>query len=131
MGHGPRRLDASIHEHREGRIDMPYYLQRFKFGSASMKALIAKPKNRRDAAKKIIEAHGGKLHEYFLAFGGYDVVLIAEYPDNATATAISLTVGASGAFTGGETTPLITMDEAVKAMTKAGKAKAAYKPPTK
>ncbi len=110
---------------------MPFYLQRFKFAANSMKALVAKPKNRRDAAKKIIEAHGGKLHEYFLAFGEYDVVLIAEYPDNAAATAISLTVGASGAFSGGETTPLITMEDAVKAMTRAGKAKAAYKPPTK
>jgi uncharacterized protein with GYD domain len=110
---------------------MPFYLQRFKFATASMKALIAKPKNRRDAAKKIIEAHGGKLHEYYLAFGEYDVVLVAEYPDNAAATAISLTVGASGAFSGGETTPLITMEEAVKAMSRAGKAKAAYKPPTK
>ena len=110
---------------------MPFYLQRFKYAANSMKALVAKPKNRRDAAKKLIEAHGGKLHEYYLQFGAYDVVLIAEYPDNATATAISLTVGASGAFSGGETTPLITMEEAVKAMTKAGKAKAAYKPPTK
>src|SRR5262245_40891301 len=100
---------------------MPFYLQQFKYSAASMKALIAKPKNRRDVAKKIIEAHGGKLHEYFLAFGEYDVVLIAEYPDNAAATAVSLTVGASGGFGGGLTMPLITMDEAVKAMTRAGK----------
>ena len=110
---------------------MPFYMQRFKFASNSMKALIAKPKNRRDAAKKIIEAHGGKLHDYYLQFGEYDVLVIAEYPDNAAATAISMTVGASGAFSAGETTPLITMEEAVKAMTRAGKAKAAYKPPTK
>ncbi|MEJ0068666.1 MAG: GYD domain-containing protein [Pseudomonadota bacterium] len=102
---------------------MPYYLQRFKFGSASMKALIAKPKNRPRRRQEDHRSHGGKLHEYFLAFGAFDVVLIAEYPDNAAATAISLTVGASGAFTGGETTPLITMDEAVKAMTRPARPK--------
>jgi uncharacterized protein with GYD domain len=108
---------------------MPYYLQRFKFAPASMKALVTTPKNRREVANKIIEAHGGKLRDYFLAFGEYDVLVIAEFPDNASACAVSLTVGASGAFSGGETTPLMTMDEAVKAMEQAAKVKSAYQPP--
>ena len=109
---------------------MPFYMQRFKYGANAMKALVAKPNNRRDVAKQIVEAHGGKLREYYLAFGAYDVLMIAEYPDNAAATAVSLTVGASGAFSGGETTPLVTMEEAVGAMKRANKAKGAYKPPT-
>jgi len=109
---------------------MPFYMQRFKYGANSMKALVDKPNDRRDSAKRIVEAHGGKLRDYFLAFGEYDVLLIAEYPDNAAATAVSMTVGASGAFAGGETTPLITMDEAVAAMKRANKAKGAYKSPT-
>lgn len=109
---------------------MPFYMQRFKFGANSMKALVDKPNDRRDSAKRLIEAHGGKLRDYFLAFGDYDVLLIAEYPDNAAATAVSMTVGASGAFAGGETTPLVTMDEAVAAMKRANKAKGSYNPPT-
>ena len=109
---------------------MPYYMQRFKYGANSMKALVGKPADRRDAAKRVVEAHGGKLREYFLSFGEYDVLVIAEYPDNAAATAVSMSVGASGGFAGGETTPLITMDEAVAAMKRANKAKGAYKPPT-
>ena len=109
---------------------MPFYMQRFKYGANAMKALVGKPNNRRDAAKRMIEAHGGKLREYYLAFGEYDVLLIAEYPDNAAATAVSMTVGASGAFSGGETTPLITMEEAVAAMKRSNKAKGSYKAPT-
>jgi uncharacterized protein with GYD domain len=109
---------------------MPFYMQRFKFAPNSMKALVDKPNDRRDSAKRMVEAHGGKLRDYFLAFGEYDVLLIAEYPDNAAATAVSMTVGASAAFSGGETTPLITMEEAVAAMKRANKAKGAYKPPT-
>jgi uncharacterized protein with GYD domain len=109
---------------------MPFYMQRFKYGANSMKALVSKPHDRRDAAKRVIEAHGGKLREYFLSFGEYDVLVIAEYPDNAVATAVSMSVGASGGFSGGETTPLITMEEAVTAMKRANKAKGAYKAPS-
>ena len=109
---------------------MPFYMQRFKFGANSMKALVDKPNDRRDSAKRVIEAHGGKLRDYSLAFGEYDVLVIAEYPDNAAATAVSMTVGATGAFSGGATTPLITMEEAVVAMKRANKAKGVYKPPT-
>lgn len=109
---------------------MPFYMQRFKYGANSLKALVDKPNDRRESAKRIVEAHGGKLREYFLAFGEYDVLVIAEYPDHAAATAVSMTVGASGAFSGGETTPLVTMEEAVAAMKRANKAKGVYKPPT-
>lgn len=109
---------------------MPFYMQRFKFAASSLKALVDKPNDRRDAAKRLIEAHGGKLRDYFLSFGEYDVLVIAEYPDNASATAASMTVGATNAFSGGATTPLMTMEEAVVAMKKANKAKGAYKPPT-
>ena len=56
---------------------MPFYMQRFKYGANSMKALVDKPNDRRDSAKRVIEAHGGKLREYFLSFGEYDVLVIA------------------------------------------------------
>lgn len=53
--------------------------------------------SRRDLVKNITEAAGGKLEAFYYTFGEDDVIVIAELPDNATAAAVSLNVGASGA----------------------------------
>jgi len=63
----------------------------------------------------------------YYAFGEYDVVLIMEIPDNVTATAFSLAVAASGSLKSFKTTPLMTAEEAMDAMKKAGEA--GYHPP--
>ena len=52
-----------------------------------------------------------------LAFGDTDVYVIVDLPDAATATALSLTVGASGAVRC-TTTPLITAEEVDEAAKK-------------
>ena len=50
-----------------------------------------------------------------------------EAPDNASAAAVAMAVGASGALSESETTVLLDMDEAQEAMRKA--AGATYRPP--
>jgi uncharacterized protein with GYD domain len=40
-------------------------------------------------------AAGGRLEAFYLAFGEHDCVLLADLPDNASATAFSLTVSKS------------------------------------
>jgi uncharacterized protein with GYD domain len=65
---------------------------------------------RRDAVKQMVEKAGGKLHSFYFSFGQSDVVGIAEFPDTATAAAVSLAVNAAGAAAL-KTTPLITPEE--------------------
>ncbi len=108
---------------------MPYYLFSGRYSQASMKALVAKPQDRRDDAKKALSAVGGKLHHMFFAFGQDDVIALIEAPDDTAYTAAMLAIGASGAMSGGATTRLITMEEAVAAMKMANKSAKAYKPP--
>ncbi len=50
-----------------------------------------------------------------------------EMSDNTTATALSMAVSASGAFSSYKTTPLMTIEEGIEAMKKAGGA--GYQPP--
>ena len=108
---------------------MAYYLLTFGFTSETTKGLVQKPEDRRATAAEALEALGCKLHDYFFSFGKYDAVVIIEGPDNATAAAVSMLIGSSGAFSHVETTPLITMEEAVKAMKKAKKVTGSYRPP--
>lgn len=65
-------------------------------------------------------AMGGKLHGMWFTFGEYDIVALAEMPNAMTAAAFAMAIGSTGAMSSYRTTPLLTMDEAVEAMKKAG-----------
>ena len=82
--------------------------------------MIANPQDRSAAVGTVIERMGGKLESFYYAFGEYDVVVIAEMPDNVGMAALSMAISASGVLNSFKTTVLLTMDEAVEAMRKAG-----------
>jgi uncharacterized protein with GYD domain len=75
----------------------------------------------------VIERLGGRLESAYLSFGDYDVVVIAEMPDHASAAAFSLATSAGGALKAIKTTPLLSIEEGLEAMRKA--AGAGYHPP--
>jgi uncharacterized protein with GYD domain len=106
---------------------MAYYMGQAAYTAEALAALIRNPQNRREVVKETIEKLGGRLEGLWFAFGEYDVVLIMEIPDNVTATAFSLAVAASGSLKDFKTTPLMTAEEAMDAMKKAGEA--GYRPP--
>jgi uncharacterized protein with GYD domain len=108
---------------------MPLYLGRFCYSSDSIKAMVSSPQDRSAAAREVAESLGAKLTGFWFAFGTHDGIFIAEAPDNATAAALAMTIGATGALSDIETTVLLDMDEAQEAMRKA--AAATYRPPGK
>jgi uncharacterized protein with GYD domain len=106
---------------------MPLYLGRFSYTSDAMRALLDQPQDRSAAAREVAESLGGKLLGFWFAFGEFDGVFLMEAPDNASAAALAMAVGAGGALSDVETTVLLDMDEAQDAMRKA--AAATYRPP--
>lgn len=66
------------------------------------------PQDREAAGRATVEAVGGALHQFFFAFGSEDTVAIVELPDDQAMAACSLAMGASGTFSGGSTTKLMT-----------------------
>ena len=108
---------------------MSYYLARAKISQSAMHALVERPEDRFVTMTKLLKGVGGRLHYYFFAFGEYDIVLIFELPDNMTASALSMVLTSSGSVTEVDTTVLLTMEEAIGAMEKAGKAVGVYNPP--
>jgi uncharacterized protein with GYD domain len=107
---------------------MPIYLHQVSYTSEAWRALIAQPQDRLAAVRAPIEKLGGKLIEGWFAFGEYDVVAITEMPDNVSAAAIAIAFAAGGACKGLRTTPLLTQQEALSAMKKAGES--GYRPIT-
>lgn len=99
---------------------MAFYLVQASYSVPATAAMVKNPQDRATAVRPLIESAGGKLHGLWLAFGEFDVVAIVEMPDNVTAAAFSMAIGASGGMSAYRTTPLLTMAEATKAMKKAG-----------
>ncbi len=77
-----------------------------KEGAAARAAFIA----------QLLESVGGSLESFYFAFGGDDVVLIVDMPDNKTAMAVAATVSSSDAISAFETVPLMTTQEVDAAM---------------
>jgi uncharacterized protein with GYD domain len=77
---------------------MPRYLIRSSYTAEGARGLLREGgSSRREASRRLIERLGGRVEAFYYAFGEDDVYIIAEYPDNATAAAVSLAVGSSGA----------------------------------
>lgn len=98
---------------------MPHYLVQVAYNENAWQALIKNPHNRIEAVRPAIESLGGKIKEGYFAFGDYDAILIAEMPDNVTASAMSIAFAGGGACRTVKTTPLISTAEAVEALKKA------------
>lgn len=107
---------------------MPRYLVQASYSSEGAAALINNPVDRAASIRQLIESVGGKLDTFDFAFGDYDVVIVCELPGNVTMAALSMAVSASGVVKTLNTTPLISVDDGMEAMQRAGRV--GYQPPT-
>ncbi len=89
--------------------------------------MLRKPQNRLRSVQAAVKKLGGSIEGGWLSFGDYDYAIVCRLPNNVSAAAFSLAVGAGGAVKGGKTTPLLTFEEGIKAMRQAGKS--SYRPP--
>jgi uncharacterized protein with GYD domain len=105
---------------------MPQYMLQVSYSREGWQALIAQPQNRVEAVKQAVEKLGGKIVSAWFAFGDHDVVLITEMPDNVSAAGLAIAFAGGGALKSVHTTPLLSADEALAAMKKAGES--GYKP---
>ena len=96
---------------------MPKYLIQASYAGEGLKGLLKEGgTSRRETVSKVIEGMGGKLETFYYAFGDFDVIGIADMPDNVSTLAFSLAVNSSGGINA-KTIVLITpeeIDEATK-----------------
>jgi uncharacterized protein with GYD domain len=104
---------------------MPKYLFEGKYTAEGAKGLMRDGgTGRRAALEKAIAGAGGRLESVYFAFGGTDVYVLAEMPDNVSAAALALAVGQAGTAST-KTIVLLTPEEVDTATKKA----VAYRPP--
>jgi len=104
---------------------MPKYMFRASLTAEGMAGVLKEGgAARRQVVKDAIEGLGGALEAFYFAFGDDDVIGIVDLPDNVTAAAFGIQVGASGTV-GISTTVLLTPEE----VDKAKDIKSSWRPP--
>ena len=94
---------------------MPKYLLRVNYTLDGVRGALAEGGSaRKAAAQAAAKSAGGKIESFHFAFGSTDVYVIADFPDNASAAALALTVSAGGGAVV-NTTVLLSADEVDKA----------------
>ncbi len=74
---------------------MPTYISLINYTDQGIRD-IKNAGKRASAAKKLLASMGGKVKAVYLTMGSYDIVTIAEAPDDETAARFALTLGATG-----------------------------------
>ena len=108
---------------------MPLYMYQAAYTAESLAAQLKNPQNRADAVgRAAFEAVGGKLVGSGYCFGDYDLIIVADVPNNESMAAIALAIAAGGAVKSAKTTVLMSGAEAVAGMKKADAVAKVYKP---
>ncbi len=108
---------------------MPFYMFTASYKPEAIKAMVNDPQDRGEAVKPLMAELGITLHQLFFVLGKDDIVAIMEGPDDETAAAGSLILAASGSFSGGAITKLMSTADGMTAMQKAKSAMSKYSPP--
>jgi uncharacterized protein with GYD domain len=104
---------------------MAKFLWKASYTSDGVKGVLKEGgSGRRATVEKVVEGLGGKVEAFYFALGEHDVYVIAELPDTVTATAVSLTVNASGVVAL-QTVELLTPEQ----VDEASKKSVDYRPP--
>ena len=100
---------------------MALYLWQVGYTSDAWATQIQNPTNRLEVVRSVASKFGGTLVDAWFAFGEYDVVVLAEMPDNESMAALVLAAVSGGHVSASKTTPLMTIGEGLTAMGRAGK----------
>ena len=90
---------------------MPKYLLQVNYTLDGLKGVMKDGgAKRKAAATAAAKSAGGKVDAFYFAFGGTDVYVLADFPDNTSAAALALAVSAAGGAQV-KTTVLLSSDE--------------------
>lgn len=106
---------------------MALYLLQAAYTSDAWAAQIKDPRNRIEDLRAMIADTDVNILDAWYAFGEYDLILLIEAPGNTDAAATAIAAAAGGAVKALKTTVLMSVDEGIDAIRKAGGL--GYRPP--
>lgn len=99
---------------------MTQYLYQAAYSAESLAVQMKNPTDRlAEVGALLQQSVGARIIGGGFSFGEYDVTVVVEAADDQTMAAVAIAIGAGGAIRSAKTTPLLTGDEWIAAMTKA------------
>lgn len=95
---------------------MPKFLFTGSYTPDAWASMTAKPLERADHARRLIESFGGRLECFYWMMGEHDVLIILEAPGDVTAGAIAVKAVSGRGLSSASTHRLFTMEEATALM---------------
>ncbi len=108
---------------------MPVYITQGRYTRAAIKGMLIHPEDRALEVSRLLGKVGGRLIGYYVTFGEYDFMVIAEAPDNAQMAAALLAAGAGGGVSDLRTTVAMTSIEGKGAFAVASDLAPSFKSP--
>jgi len=99
---------------------MPIYITQGRFTRDAIKGMIARPEDRADAVARLMSKAGGRLIGYYVTFGEYDFLTIAEAASETQMAAALLAAASGGGVTDMRTMLALSSVEAKGAFAAAG-----------
>lgn len=108
---------------------MRTYLTLFTYSKETWRAMVQRPEDRSEAARKVIEAAGGHLVAFYWMLGEHDGLAIFQAPGPEDAAAVSAAISASGRIAVMQTHQLLSSEEASRVLRLAQVVTSSYAPP--
>jgi uncharacterized protein with GYD domain len=83
---------------------MPIYITQGRYTRDAVKGMLARPEDRAEQVSRLLSKVGGRLIGYYMTFGEYDFLTIAEAPGETQMAAALLAAAGSGGVTDMRTT---------------------------
>jgi uncharacterized protein with GYD domain len=99
---------------------MALYLVQAAYSAEAIATMAKHPRDRSVPVRELMQKLGGRVIGFYFCYGEYDVVGLAELPDDSSATAFALAAMSPGHLKAYKTTKLFTVEETMEAMRKAG-----------
>jgi len=99
---------------------MALYMIQGTYTAEAWATMTKNPQDRSIPIRELAQKLGGRLVDIYYCFGEYDVVVLVEAPDDVSASAIVLAAISPGHLKAIKTTKLLTVEETMEAMRKAG-----------
>ena len=99
---------------------MALYMIQGAYTAEAWATMTKHPQDRSKPFSELAQKLGGRMIGVYYCFGEYDVVVLAEVPDDNAALATAIAAVSPGHLKAIKTTKLFTVEETMEAMRKAG-----------
>jgi uncharacterized protein with GYD domain len=108
---------------------MPIFITQGRYTREAVRGMVVSPEDRADSVGRLLAKAGGRLIGYYLTFGDYDFLVIAEAPGDTQMAAVLLAAASGGGVTDLKTTLAMDSVEAKGAFAAASDLAHAFRAP--